>query len=84
LKRARAVDFFGFFYHALPQEDVLPLPDLHAIIREVWLARHDPEIAEEQAARRKGRPKSVKQQKLEELKLRETDEYRTGMGASRA
>ncbi|KAI0034445.1 hypothetical protein K488DRAFT_77201 [Vararia minispora EC-137] len=79
-KQASFVDFFGFFYHALPpDESVLTLDDLHSLIRDVWLTRNDAEIAAEQAARRKGRPKSVKQQKLEELKLRETEEYRTGM-----
>ena len=58
------------------------MEELHDLINDVWLTRHDGDIEEEQAARRKGRPKSVKQQKLEDLKLREAEEYRTGMGAS--
>lgn len=74
------VDLYGFFYHALPEEGELTLDEMHDIIRDVWLTRHDAEIEEEKAARRKGRPKSVKQQKLEDLKLREFEEYRTGMG----
>ncbi|VDB87972.1 unnamed protein product [Peniophora sp. CBMAI 1063] len=78
-KNSSRTDLYGFFYHALPEEGELTLDELHDLIRDVWLTRHDVEIEEEQAARRKGRPKSVKQQKLEDLKLRESEEYRTGM-----
>lgn len=46
----------------------------------MWLTRHDDELEQERAARRKGRPKSTKELKLEEIKLRESEEYRTGMG----
>jgi translation machinery-associated protein 16 len=46
----------------------------------VWLTRHDDELEQERAARRKGRPKSTKELKLEEIKLRESEQYRTGMG----
>lgn len=46
----------------------------------MWLTRHDDELERERAARRKGRPKSTKELKLEEIKLRESEEYRTGMG----
>lgn len=77
-----SVDIYGFFYHAMPEEGVLSLEDLHTIIREVWLTRYDEELESERAARRKGRPKSAKEMKLEELKLREAETYRTGMGAS--
>ncbi|KAH7914813.1 hypothetical protein BJ138DRAFT_1110188 [Hygrophoropsis aurantiaca] len=78
-KQAAQVDVYGFFYHALPPEGVLSLDELHAIIREVWMTRHDAELDREKSARRKGRPKSTKETKLEEIKLRETEEYRTGM-----
>ncbi|KAE9391344.1 hypothetical protein BT96DRAFT_888745 [Gymnopus androsaceus JB14] len=71
-------DFYGFFYHSLPDEGTLTLEELHAIIANVWLTRHDEELEEERAARRKGRPKSLKESKLEEVKLRESEEYRTG------
>lgn len=71
---------YGFFYHAIPEEGVLTLEELHQIIREVWLMRFDEELEQEKATRRKGRPKSAKEVKLEELKLREAEEYRTGMG----
>lgn len=64
----------------MPEEGVLTLQELHHIIQNVWLTRFDEELAEEQAARRKGRPKSAKEQKLEEIRLREAEEYRTGMG----
>jgi len=63
----------------MPPEGVLSLEDLHTIIRDIWLTRFDADIEDEKKSRRKGRPKSVKEQKLEELKLRETEEYRTGM-----
>jgi len=58
---------------------VLFLDDLHALIQEVWLRRLDSELEEERSQRRKGRPKSVKEQKLEEIQLREAEEYRTGL-----
>ncbi|KAF9077911.1 hypothetical protein BDP27DRAFT_1310400 [Rhodocollybia butyracea] len=72
-------DFYGFFYHALPSEgEALTLEELHTIVSDVWLKRHDEEMESERASRRKGRPKSVKESKLEEMKLRESEEYRTG------
>jgi Translation machinery-associated protein 16 len=83
-------DFYGFFFHAIPElnEDdegpggsaVLTLPELHDLVANVWLTRHDAELEAERTARRKGRPKSTKEQKLEETKLCEAEEYRTGMG----
>lgn len=79
----RAVNIYSFFFHALPPEGgVLSLDELHYVVRDVWLARHDMEIEAERSARRKGRPKSTKEAKLEELQLREKELYRTGMGAS--
>jgi translation machinery-associated protein 16 len=75
-------DFYGFFFHAIPEEraTVLTLPELHELVSDVWLTRHDAELEEERAARRKGRPKSTKEEKLEQVKLLEAEEYRTGMG----
>ena len=69
----------------MPEEDseggsALTLPELHELVTDVWLTRHDAELEEERAARRKGRPKSTKECKLEETKLREAEEYRTGLG----
>ncbi|EGN96511.1 hypothetical protein SERLA73DRAFT_169989 [Serpula lacrymans var. lacrymans S7.3] len=78
-KQLAQADVYGFFYHAIPPEGVLSLEDLHSIVRDVWLVRHDVELEHERAARRKGRPKSTKEMKLEEIKLREAEEYRTGM-----
>ena len=75
------VDIFSFFYAAIPTEGVLALEDMHTILREVWVSRYDAELEAERASRRKGRPKSTKEQKIEELKLRESEEYRTGLGA---
>lgn len=77
-KLAAEADVCGFFYHALPPEGVLSLQELHSLVRDVWLTRHDHELEEERSARRKGRPKSTKEVKLEEIKLRESEEYRTG------
>jgi len=62
----------------------LTLPELHELVADVWLTRHDAELEEERAARRKGRPKSTKERKLEEAKLREAEEYRTGIGEQRS
>lgn len=60
----------------------MTLEELHGIIRDVWLARHDDELLAEQKARRKGRPKSTRESELEDIKLRESEMYRTGMGKS--
>ncbi len=78
------VDIFNFFYQCLPPDGTasLPLSVLHVLVRDVWLARYDSELEEEKKSRRKGRPKSVREQKIEELKLREAEEYRTGLGTS--
>lgn len=59
---------------------MLTLPELHHIIGNIWLTRFDEELEQEQTARRKGRPKSTKEVKIEEVKRREDDEYRTGLG----
>ncbi|KAF5362572.1 hypothetical protein D9756_002494 [Leucocoprinus leucothites] len=75
---ARA-DIYGFFFHALPEDGVISLEELHNLIRDIWLARHDEELEQEKAARRKGRPKSVKETKLEDMKLVESEVYRTGL-----
>ncbi|KAI0322811.1 hypothetical protein OF83DRAFT_1048457 [Amylostereum chailletii] len=78
-KHSSQVDVYGFFYHALPEGGVLTLEDIHTLVRDVWLKRHDAELDAERTSRRKGRPKSVKEQKLQEIQLQETDQYRTGM-----
>jgi len=70
---------YGFFFHALPKDGVLSLMELHGLIRGM-LARNDQELEQERAARRRGRPKSVKETKLEDAKLVESELYRTGMG----
>ncbi|KAJ7281620.1 hypothetical protein C8J57DRAFT_79506 [Mycena rebaudengoi] len=74
------VELYAFFHRALPdaESESLTLPQLHEITR-AWVARHEPELAAEQAARRKGRPKSAKEMRIEELLLREQEVYRTGM-----
>lgn len=74
------MDVFSFFFHALPEKGALTLEELHGVVRDIWLTRHDEELEEERAARRKGRPKSAKEMKWEEEKVREMEEYRTGMG----
>ncbi|KAI9573759.1 hypothetical protein HD554DRAFT_2201968 [Boletus coccyginus] len=78
-KHTVQADVYGFFYHALPPVGVLTLEELHTVVRDVWLTRHDDELEQERTARRKGRSKSTKEAKLEEIKLRETEEYRTGI-----
>ena len=76
------VDVLGFFYCAIPPEGELLLDELHLIIRDIWLTRHDKDLEQERAKRRKGRPKSTKEIQVEELKVREAEEYRTGLGSS--
>ncbi|KAF9531780.1 hypothetical protein CPB83DRAFT_848715 [Crepidotus variabilis] len=78
-KHNSLVDQYGFFYHALPEEGELTLEELHHIVKDIWLTRFDDDLESERSARRKGRPKSTKETKLEELKLREAEVYRTGM-----
>jgi translation machinery-associated protein 16 len=78
------VDIYGFFHHAIPPDvSELSLESIHELVRDTWLTRHDEELAAEKSLRRKGRPKTAKESKLEEIKLRESELYRTGMGASR-
>ena len=76
-----SVDVLGFFYSALPPEGELSLDELHLIVRDIWLTRYDKELENERARRRKGRPKSAKEIQIEELKVREAEEYRTGFGS---
>ncbi|KAF8159646.1 hypothetical protein B0H34DRAFT_704311 [Crassisporium funariophilum] len=78
-KHHSLVDLYGFFYHAMPEEGLMELDDLHHIVRDIWLSRFDEELDTERATRRKGRPKSAKEVKLEDMKLREAEIYRTGM-----
>ena len=49
-------------------------------MRDVWLSRHDHAIEEEEKTRRKGRPKSAKEMNLENLRLMDEEQYRTGFG----
>lgn len=77
------VDKFVFFFHAIPPDVAcMTLEELHTLVRDVWLARHDPELEQERAARRKGRPPSAREFALEQIKQHEAEEYRTGIGAS--
>ncbi|KAJ6591648.1 hypothetical protein DFH09DRAFT_180475 [Mycena vulgaris] len=81
-KASSLLQLYAFFHAALPADDgedkALTLPQLHTMA-QAWLARGDAELAEEQAARRKGRPKSPREIRLEERRLREQETYRTGM-----
>ncbi|KAG8991024.1 hypothetical protein FRB90_001489 [Tulasnella sp. 427] len=73
-------DRFVFFHHALPPDvPALTLSEVHEIIRDVWLKRHDVAIAEEAATRRKGEPRSSKEDKLQAAKEAEAEEYRSGL-----
>ncbi|KAF8740735.1 hypothetical protein AX14_007375 [Amanita brunnescens Koide BX004] len=73
------VDTYIFYHQCLPDDGTLTLEDLHCIVRDMWLARFDEQLEAEQASRRTGRPKSATQVKLEEIKLRDTEEYRSGL-----
>ena len=82
LTMASSVEVLGFFYSTLPLEGELSLNELHLIVRDIWLLRHDEDLEQERAKRRKGRPKSAKEVQIEELKIREAEEYRAGFGTS--
>ncbi|KIL69398.1 hypothetical protein M378DRAFT_157658 [Amanita muscaria Koide BX008] len=79
LKHHSLADGYRFYHQCVPDEGVLALEELHSIVRDTWLTRFGVELEAEHATRRKGRPKSTSQIKLEELKLRESEEYRTGL-----
>jgi len=69
-----------FFFHALPPDVLaLTLPELHDIIQDVWLHRHDEELEQERATRRKGRPRTAKEDRLTNLITSEAEEYRSGL-----
>ncbi|KZV93142.1 hypothetical protein EXIGLDRAFT_768366 [Exidia glandulosa HHB12029] len=79
-KNLALVDKYVFFFHAIPPEaESITLDQLHELVRDVWLTRHDPEIEQERAARRKGRPQSAREFALEQIKQQELEEYRTGI-----
>ena len=82
LTMASSVEVLGFFYSTLPLEGALSLDELHLIVRDIWLPRHDEDLEQERAKRRKGRPKSAKEVQIEELKIPEAEEYKTGFGSS--
>jgi translation machinery-associated protein 16 len=78
----KTADRHVFFYHALPPDVIsLTLSDIHSIIKEAWLPRHDEALQSLTLSRRPGRPPSTKELQLSEVKLREAEEYRTGLGA---
>ncbi|EIW79279.1 hypothetical protein CONPUDRAFT_138424 [Coniophora puteana RWD-64-598 SS2] len=78
-KQLAQVDVYGFFYHAVPPEGCMSLEQLHSVIKDVWLPRHDVELTRERTLRRKGRPKSARESFLEDAKHQEEEEYRTGI-----
>ncbi|KAK2463628.1 hypothetical protein APHAL10511_004379 [Amanita phalloides] len=73
------LDVYRFYLRSLPNDRVLTLNELHHIVRDEWLTRFDDQLNAEQAARRTGRPKSPAHVKMEDLKLREAEQYRTGL-----
>ncbi|KAJ7224335.1 hypothetical protein GGX14DRAFT_649715 [Mycena pura] len=78
-KTSSRLDFYAFIHARIsPDTTALTLPELHAIL-QAWVGRNDTALAAEQAARRQGRPKSPREMRIEELRLREQETYRTGM-----
>ena len=82
LTAAFSVNAVWFFYSALPSEGELSLNERHLIGWDIWLPRHDEDLKQERAKRRKGRPKSIKEVQIEEPKVWEAEEYKTGLGSS--
>ncbi|KAJ7623276.1 hypothetical protein FB45DRAFT_925145 [Roridomyces roridus] len=84
-KASTLLEMYKFFHAALPppimedsENEALTLPQLH-MISQAWVARNDEVLAEERATRRPGRPKSAREMRIEEVRLREQETYRTGM-----
>lgn len=74
-------DRFGFWFHALPPDTkALTLAELHELVTNDWLPRHDEGILSEQSSRRKGRPSSKREIELKALKIKEEQDYRAGLG----
>ena len=82
LTAAFSVNVVWSFYSALPSEGELSLNERHLIGWDIWLPRHDEDLKQERAKRRKGRPKSIKEVQIEEPKVWEAEEYKTGLGSS--
>ncbi|KAG8997780.1 hypothetical protein FRB94_007463 [Tulasnella sp. JGI-2019a] len=78
--RLESSDRHVFFCNAIsPDVSCLSLQEVHEIIRDIWLHRHDNILAEEEAKRRKGQPRSMKSERIYGLMEAEKEEYRTGM-----
>lgn len=74
-------DRFGFWFYALPPDvKALTLPEMHGMVAELWLKRHNEAILGEESARRKGRPPSKREIELKALKIQDEQEYWTGIG----
>ncbi|QRV88857.1 translation machinery-associated protein 16 [Ceratobasidium sp. AG-Ba] len=83
-KRARNLnakaDRYAFFFHALPPDvSSMTLPEIHDIVKTVWLARHDELLEAEQVQRRPGKPPSTRELALREMKLQDEELYRSGL-----
>ncbi|KAH8832665.1 hypothetical protein DL96DRAFT_670411 [Flagelloscypha sp. PMI_526] len=79
-KAQDSADFHGLFFDVLPPDvEALSLDQLHQIIHDSWLIRNDAELEAERAERRKGRPKSMREMNLEQVRLRDNETYRTGL-----
>jgi hypothetical protein len=61
---------------------VISLAQLHKIVTDIWLKRHDEDLRVERESRRAGRPRSAKEDKLLELQLQDREEFRSGLGWS--
>ncbi len=73
----------GFFYLALPPGvPCLTLEEFHELVTSLWIPRHDEAIKAEETIRRKGRPRSTREDALREQKQRDIEEYRTGLGTT--
>jgi hypothetical protein len=75
--KTNAILWFAFALD--PEVSALSLEQVHELCAD-FLARHDEAIAEEERVRRPGRPKSKKQDALEEQRDREAREYENGGG----
>ncbi|KAF8641268.1 hypothetical protein AX16_010098 [Volvariella volvacea WC 439] len=61
----KIADMHEFWYHALPEEGVLTLDDLHQIVQETWLTRFDEDLEAQKNSEAKGSTEKYKGNKHE-------------------
>ena len=74
--------YLGFSTRRYYRRDGLSPDRSHLTVRELWFPRHDQDLEQERAKRRKDQQKCAKEMWIEELRIWEAEGYRTGLGSS--